>query len=399
MATLLKNASTFYLGCDFPHYGYSYSLFSDTNEAVYIKTLNEKLSNPDFNLLCLASGNTEAILNQLEEKYANKEIIKQELERVNKNLKEKTQTFKNIDIRKSDSPGDFALIEEENGEGSLFMLLKDSNREIKGGVLINSKEITKQIKQHFLSQMSNSPQLDIEKNIIFDTIRLNKEVSRDKIIAFDVNRVFTQNHTTIEIAKKAGKQKEVSNFIKKQIEGSINAQEAIERSAELLKGLEVSKLSDLYKKIPLMKNVKEGIKKLKDKGYYIVAISTGFSQVINPLCEFLGIDKVYCNVLEEKKGKLTGNIIEKNVMIDNVKYYIVKYLLEKHSISEENSISVGDGFSDLDMLKATKHRIAFNPSSSLKRMFKEKNPLITDLIEEKDFMVLTKKILKTHKSK
>jgi len=134
--------------------------------------------------------------------------------------------------------------------------------------------------------------------------------------------------------------------------------------------------------------------KLKDAGYYLVAISSGFSQIITPICKSIGIDEIYCNVLGEKKGVITGEVTEKNVLHDDVKYYIVKYLLERYSIPEEKSIGVGDGFTDIPMLKATSMKICFNPSKKMMQLYKEKNPAITHMVEGQDFMDVAKNILK-----
>lgn len=400
LAFYLRSARGFYLGCDFPHYAYSFALCSSSQEAAYIEALTAKLQDKEFSLFCLSPYKIEALSHRLGRKYKNKDLVEEELKTICKTAAKKTAQCSNIDLRKTGATFDFALIESRDGADSLFMFLKDSESSISGGIFLNSYETIKQIKQHFLSQMGSNQPLKNEKDFpkISETFLIslkntNLNNSKNKLIAFDVNQVFTVNHTTVDLAKLAGKEKKVGEFITSQIEGELSVDEAIVQSAELLKGLSVDKINLFLPKLPLMKNVRQGIKKLKEAGYYIIAISTGFSHVINPLCESLGADEIYCNALEEKEGKLTGKIIEKNVAIDNVKYYIVKYLLEKYSLAEKDSVGVGDGYSDLDLLKATGLRIAFNPSRKMAELYEKGTPLINHMIKEKDFMVLTKKIL------
>lgn len=396
LAFNLKEARAFYLGCDFPHYAYSFAACTNAQQAAYIEVLNTKLHEDDFSMFCLSTYKTDAIVHTLRSKYGDNNIVQAELKHAHETALEKTAQCKTIDLRKTTTSFDFALIETENGENLLFMFLKDSHHVITGGVFLSSNETVKQIKEHFLSQMRNNPPLKSKE----DFLRAEEDITTPpkgavkKLIAFDVNRVFTVNHTTVELATLAGREHKVGEYIRKQIEGEIGVQEAIEESARLLKGLSVKKIDEFYPKMPLMKNLRLGIKKLKEQGYYIVAISTGFSHIITPLCKELGVDETYCNVLEEKDGKLTGIVTEKNVVTDNVKYYIVKYLLEKFSVPEEKSIGVGDGYSDLDLLKATHMRIAFNPTNSLIKLYEQKSPLITHLIKEKDFMILADEILK-----
>lgn len=392
----LDNANSFYLGCDFPHFGYSFTLCRTSQQTAYIEMLNKKIHDTNFSHYCLCTYKNDALFYQLNEKYSNKQFIEEELKRINQTTIEKAIQLPNIDIRKTRTSFDFALIENSDNINVLFMILKDTNGIINGGLFINSHETIQEIKKNFLTQLSTNNRLKSQKdfpNITFKTDIIKKIPANKKIIIFDVNRIFTKNHTTIELSKLIDKEKEVSELIKGEIEGNINLQEAIEKSARLLDGLDTKKIKNLANKIELTKNVKEGIKKLKKEDYHIAAISTGFSHIITPICTALGIDDIYCNVLEEKNGKITGIVAEKNVVTDKVKYYIAKYLLEKYSVPENNSVSIGDGYSDLDMLKATRYRIAFNPSNKLKELYKKKSSLITHLIEKDDFQKLVDVII------
>ncbi len=392
----LKDALAYYVGCDFPHYAYSFALCNSAQEAAYIEMLTAKVHNPNFSLFCLSPYKIESLFYRLNKKYRHKELIQEELKEVIESVKKKTLQFSNIDLRKTPTPFNFALVENKEEGNALFMFLKDSSGVISGGIFINSHETIKQTKQHFLSLMGTTISLKKESDFpqINDLSFVLPNLTSKKLIAFDVNRIFTVNHTTVELANLIGKEKEVLQFIIKQIEGKLNMQEAIIESAKLLKGLPVEKIEKLIPKVELIKNVKEGIKLLKDAGYYLVAISSGFSQLVVPICRTLGINEVYCNVLEEKEGKLTGELVEKNVLHDDVKYYIVKYILERHSVPEEKSIGVGDGFSDIPLLKATKMGICFNPSKKMVELYEEKNPAIAHLVRGSDFMDLVRLILK-----
>ena len=143
---------------DFPHYAYSFVLCKSAAETSYIETLNVKLHDPKFSLYCLSSYRTDILVAKLYKKYTNEELIKEELKSVYDNSKKKTIQHKNIDLRKTMTPLDFAIVESNDGVGYLFMFLKDSNGDVNGGIFIRSYETTKQIKQYFLSQMSfNQP--------------------------------------------------------------------------------------------------------------------------------------------------------------------------------------------------------------------------------------------------
>ncbi|MBI3032369.1 HAD family phosphatase [Candidatus Woesearchaeota archaeon] len=397
LAFNLKNATAFYLGCDFPHYAYSLLLCANAQEAAYVEMLTARIQDNNFSLFCISPYRLESLSYKLQDKYKNKDLIKEELKNVYAHAQTITIQCPNIDLRKSPTPFNFALIENPKNGNTLFMFLKDSKGAVTGGILINSYETTKQTKQHFLTQLGLNPMLKKSEDFpVFSDVDFlpSSEIHKKKLIAFDVNRIFTVNHTTVELANLIGREKAVLDFITKQIEGLLSMQEAIIESARLLKGLSVKEIEKLLPYVTLMKNVKKGILKLKEANYYLVAISSGFSHLVTPICKELGIDEVYCNVLGEKEGKLTGEVIERNVLADDVKYYIVKYLQERLSIPQERSIGVGDGYSDIPLLKSSKKRICFNPSKKMKELFKAGDPAITHLVEEPDFMNLVEEILK-----
>lgn len=388
----LKNATAYYVGCDFPHYAYSFALCKSAPEAAYVEMLTEKSQDSVFNLCCLSPYKVEGILSRLQKKYKNNELVKEELKETLERAKRKTILAKNIDLRKTLTPFNFALIENSEEGNALLMFLKDSEGAISGGIFINSYETIKQTKQHFLSLMGSTIPLKREEDFpkdsdlvdIFMTTVPHKRAK--KLVAFDVNRIFTVNHTTVELANLVGREKEVLDFIVRQIEGQVSMQEAILESAKLLKGLTVTEINSLVPKVKLITNVQKGLQKLKAEGYHLVAISSGFSQIVVPICKQLGVDEIYCNVLEEKEGIVTGEVLEKNVLHDDVKYYIVKYALERHSLPEEKCIGVGDGFSDIPLLKAARIRICFNPSKKMKEVYQQKNGVITHLVPGQDFM-------------
>jgi phosphoserine phosphatase len=392
----LRNANAYYMGCDFPHYAFSLALCNNSHEAAYIEMLSKRLDEGNFVLHCLSPYKIEGISYRLHQKYKNKELIKEELNNVCESAKNKSDKFKNLDLRKTFTPFNFGLIENSEEGDVLLMFLKNSKGLVTGGIFINSPETIKQTRQHFLSQMSTtSPLIKDEDFPDFSDEDLTSfpGAGREKLIAFDVNRIFTVNHTTVELANLVGREKEVLDFIVRQIEGTLSMQEAILESAKLLRGLSVDNISNALPHVKLTRNVKKGIKTLKDAGYYIVAISSGFTHLVKPICDDLGIDEVYCNVLEEKDGKITGEVIERNVLTDDVKYYIVKYILERLDISYKKSVGVGDGYSDIPMLKATKKRISFNPSKKMVEVFESGDGSVHHLVQEPDFMKLVEEIL------
>ena len=103
------------------------------------------------------------------------------------------------------------------------------------------------------------------------------------------------------------------------------------------------------------------IKKLKDEGYYLIAISGSPNYMVNKFAHYLGFDNSIGQIFEIKKGIFTGKVLY-DLPVKN-KAQVLKDLLMYSKIDADlkNSIAVGDSESDIPMLELVGNPIAFNP--------------------------------------
>jgi phosphoserine phosphatase len=88
-------------------------------------------------------------------------------------------------------------------------------------------------------------------------------------------------------------------------------------------------------------------------------VSGGFIDVIEPILRDLKIDYYRANKLEISGGKLTGKC--DGEIIDRVaKYRSLVEFAEKEGVDLSQTVAVGDGANDLDMIEAAGLGIAFN---------------------------------------
>jgi len=94
-------------------------------------------------------------------------------------------------------------------------------------------------------------------------------------------------------------------------------------------------------------------------------VSGGFEPVIAPLMSELGIEHMRANNLESINGKLTGNLI--GPIIDRAgKAQALREFAAQHAIELEQTIAIGDGANDLDMITLAGMGIAFNAKPAVK---------------------------------
>lgn len=106
------------------------------------------------------------------------------------------------------------------------------------------------------------------------------------------------------------------------------------------------------------------IKKLKERGYCLIAISGSPLELVENFAKNIGFSFVYGREREcDEKGFFTGRV--KNEEIIESKEKILKDFLKKNGFSLKNSIGVGDTESDIGFLKMVARPIAFNPNKKL----------------------------------
>jgi phosphoserine phosphatase len=115
-------------------------------------------------------------------------------------------------------------------------------------------------------------------------------------------------------------------------------------------------------------------------GGKVGAVSGGFNQVLTPLAAALNLDFARANELEIVDGKLTGKVIGK-IIDRTAKADALREWSASSGIAMENTVAVGDGANDLEMLALANLGVAFNA----KPIVREQADLV---IEEHDLSAL-----------
>jgi phosphoserine phosphatase len=182
----------------------------------------------------------------------------------------------------------------------------------------------------------------------------------------DVDSTLIQQEVIELLADYAGVMPEVKTITEQAMSGELDFKQSLERRVGLLEGLSDEIFQWLKPQIELTPGVQELIAAVHGLGGKIGAVSGGFSQVLEPLANEIGLDYWMANSLEVLDGKLTGCLV--GPIIDaEAKATALRSWATESGIAIEKTIAIGDGANDIPMLKCAGYAVAFRPKPILKQ--------------------------------
>ena len=186
-----------------------------------------------------------------------------------------------------------------------------------------------------------------------------------KLVQLDVDSTLIQQEVIELLGAKAGVQSEIAKITEAAMRGELDFEASLRARVALLKGLPETVLSDVQSEITLTPGARTLVRTLKKLGHHIALVSGGFEPVIAPLAAELGIDHMRANNLEIIDGKLTGALV--GPVIDRAgKATALRDFAAEHNVDLEQTIAIGDGANDLDMIAIAGMGIAFNAKPAVK---------------------------------
>ncbi|MDT0331878.1 phosphoserine phosphatase SerB [Nocardiopsis lambiniae] len=179
------------------------------------------------------------------------------------------------------------------------------------------------------------------------------------LIVMDVDSTLIQGEVIELLAAHAGCEEEVTRVTEQAMRGELDFEESLRRRVALLKGLDADAIGKVCQEIQLTPGARTLIRTLKRLGYECGIVSGGFTQITDVLVERLGLDYSAANTLEVVDGKLTGGLV--GPIIDRKgKAVTLERFAAEAGVPLEQTVAVGDGANDLDMLQTAGLGVAFN---------------------------------------
>lgn len=177
-------------------------------------------------------------------------------------------------------------------------------------------------------------------------------------LVLDVDSTLIQDEVIELLAEHAGTRPEVARVTEAAMRGELDFVGSLHARVATLEGLSVDVLDAVRSAVRLMPGARTLVTTLIEAGHVVGLVSGGFTEVVAPLAEELGVETIRANTLEVVDGHLTGAVLGE-VVDRATKADFLTRLAASSGVETDRTVAVGDGANDLDMMATAQLGIAF----------------------------------------
>jgi phosphoserine phosphatase len=186
-----------------------------------------------------------------------------------------------------------------------------------------------------------------------------------RLVVMDVDSTLVSGEAIDLLAVRAGCAAKVAEITAATMRGELDFAAALRERVALLAGLDASVIDEVRAELQLAPGARTLIRTLRRLGYKCGIVSGGFTQFTDALAADLGLDYTAANTLEIEGGTLTGQVT--GSIIDRAgKATALRDFAARAGVPLDQTVAVGDGANDLDMITAAGLGIAFNAKPAVR---------------------------------
>ena len=170
-----------------------------------------------------------------------------------------------------------------------------------------------------------------------------------RLALFDVDSTLIEQEVIDLLAQRTPYGDRVSEITRRAMAGEIDFDSALKERVSLLRDLPESIFDDVISEITFSPGALELITFLKKQGVLVGAVSGGFINILEKLFKRISLDYLNANSLEIQNGLLTGRTLGP-IINRRAKAEALSRFAEISGVSMRETIAVGDGSNDVDMI-------------------------------------------------
>ena len=204
---------------------------------------------------------------------------------------------------------------------------------------------------------------DIGVDIAVEQAGLRRRAKR--LVVLDVDSTLIRDEAIDMLAERAGVGTKVRAITERAMAGELEFQESLRRRAALLAGLTLADVESVRDGLRLTPGAATFVRTLRHLGYQVGVVSGGFTVCTDRFVDELNLDFAAANELEIVDGVVTGKVLDPIIDGQGKAAALVRFA-HQFNVPLSQTVAVGDGANDIEMIEAAGLGIAFNAKSALR---------------------------------
>lgn len=192
-----------------------------------------------------------------------------------------------------------------------------------------------------------------------DAVATPAQGRRKRLLIADMDSTIVVEETLDELAAHAGMKEPIAAITRQSMNGEVAFADALRRRVAMLRGLPCEALEATWRAIRIMPGARELVATMRGHGATTVLVSGGFTYFTSRVADRLGFDIHHANTLLDDGTALTGAVGEPVLDRDTKRDTLLAIAASKR-LERAETMAVGDGANDLDMLREAGLGIAFH---------------------------------------
>ncbi|MFQ5955303.1 MAG: phosphoserine phosphatase SerB [Kiloniellales bacterium] len=187
---------------------------------------------------------------------------------------------------------------------------------------------------------------------------------RKRLLVADMDSTIVSGETLDELAAEAGLEDRIAPITARAMRGEIDFAQAVRRRVAMLTGLPLGVLERSLTRLRLEAGAVALVRTMRAHGAHTVLVSGGFDFFTGRVRRMAGFDEDLANRLKIRDGALTGGVVEP-IFDRRGKADALRRIAGARGFSPAETLAVGDGANDLEMIEAAGLGVAFRAKPML----------------------------------